>query len=91
MATVERPQTVGIREFRENLATFLESPKPVAVTRHGEIVGYYIPARRSKQLSDLTALKRAWSELDALLAASGVSEDELVEDFKRARRRARRA
>ena len=90
MATVERPQTVGIREFRENLAAFLESSEPVAVTRHGEVVGYYIPARRSKELSDLAALKLAWSKLDALLAASGVTEEELVEDFKRTRRRTRR-
>ncbi len=31
------PITVGIREFRENLATYLlESEAPVAITRHGD-------------------------------------------------------
>jgi PHD/YefM family antitoxin component YafN of YafNO toxin-antitoxin module len=38
---------VGIREFREKLASYvLESDTPVAITRHGDTVGYYIPARR---------------------------------------------
>lgn len=38
---------VGMREFRDNLATYLlESDSPVAITRHGDTVGYFIPARR---------------------------------------------
>ena len=38
---------VGIREFRDKLASYLlESDVPVAITRHGDTVGYYIPARR---------------------------------------------
>ena len=32
---------VGVREFRENFAAFLESDTPIAVTRHGETVGIY--------------------------------------------------
>jgi hypothetical protein len=32
--------TVGIREFRDNRATYvLDSSKPVAITRHGDTVG----------------------------------------------------
>lgn len=81
-----RTQKVGIREFRERLATFLEASGPVAVTRHGETVGYYIPARPSKDAADLAALRAAAAQLDALLAASGVTEDEIVKDFKDARR-----
>ena len=36
---------VGIREFRENLATYLESMTPVAMTRHGATIGVYVPTR----------------------------------------------
>jgi antitoxin (DNA-binding transcriptional repressor) of toxin-antitoxin stability system len=79
-------QKVGIREFRERLAAFLESSAPVAITRHGETVGYYIPARPSRNELDLTALRNAAAQLDALLAASGATEDELVNEFKEARR-----
>jgi len=40
---------VGIREFRENLATYLlEANQTVAITGHGDTVGYYIPACRKR-------------------------------------------
>ena len=84
-------QKVGIREFRERLATFLEASGPVAITRHGETVGYYIPARPSKDAAHLAALRKAAEQLDALLADKGVTEDELVNDFKEARRSRRKA
>jgi antitoxin (DNA-binding transcriptional repressor) of toxin-antitoxin stability system len=80
---------VGIREFRENLASYIESSTPVAITRHGETVGFYVPARRKRQQADLDALRKAGEQLDALIAAAGVGEDELVDDFKKARRGAR--
>jgi antitoxin (DNA-binding transcriptional repressor) of toxin-antitoxin stability system len=84
-------QKVGIREFRERLATFLESSGPVAITRHGETVGYYIPARPSKDAVNLAALRKAAEQLDALLAAKGVTEEQLVNDFQEARRSRRKA
>jgi hypothetical protein len=49
------PITVGIREFRENLAAYLlESDAPAAITRHGDTIGYFIPARhkRSEAVAD---------------------------------------
>lgn len=76
---------VGVREFRERIATFLESDKPVAVTRHGETVGVYVPTRRKRpQEADLTELRAAADRLAALLA--GVDEEEIVAEFKQARR-----
>jgi antitoxin (DNA-binding transcriptional repressor) of toxin-antitoxin stability system len=69
-------ESVGIREFREKLSSFLESATPVAITRHGETVGFYIPARRKRKDADLDALRRAGEQLDALIAAAGTTEDE---------------
>ena len=75
---------VGIREFREKLASYvLESDVPVAITRHGETVGYYIPARRKRSDKERTALKEAASQLQKMLKAAGVSEEEIVADFRR--------
>jgi PHD/YefM family antitoxin component YafN of YafNO toxin-antitoxin module len=75
---------VGIREFREKLATFLlESEEPVAITRHGDTVGYYLPARRGRSLAEREALKEAASRFQSMLAAQGISEDEIVRDFRR--------
>lgn len=74
---------VGIREFREKLAAYLlESDVPVAITRHGDTVGYYIPARRKRSAADRTALKEALGRLQEMLRAEGVSEEEILNDFK---------
>ncbi|MGB8260223.1 MAG: prevent-host-death protein [Terracidiphilus sp.] len=83
-------ERVGIREFRENLSGYLESEKPLAITRHGETIGFYVPARRRPSEADLEALRRAGQRLDAMIAASGAGEEDLVSEFK-ALRRARRA
>jgi len=83
--------SVGIREFRERLSSFIESPTAVAITRHGETVGFYIPARRRRSEAELDALRRAGEQLDAMIAAAGTTEDELVDDFKELRRTARKA
>jgi PHD/YefM family antitoxin component YafN of YafNO toxin-antitoxin module len=78
--------TVGIREFRQRLGAYLlESDAPVAITRHGDTIGYFIPARRKRSVAEREALKQAAARLDALLTAKGVTEDELVADFKRLR------
>ena len=44
---------VGIREFRADLAEYIASSTPVAVTRHGQTVGYFIPTRSDGD-ADLT-------------------------------------
>ena len=75
---------VGIREFREKLASYvLESDRPVAITRHGDTVGYYIPARPKRSEAERTALREAASRLQKMLEAEGISEEEIAADFKR--------
>ena len=83
--------TVGIREFRENLAAYLlETDAPVAITRHGDTIGYYIPARRKRTETERAALQVAATRLEELLAAKGVAEYDVVADFKRWRAGKRR-
>ncbi len=77
---------VGIREFRTHLPHYLlETGCPVAVTRHGETIGYFIPSKEINATNDIAALKSAAATLDKLLAAEGVAEDELVTEFRRLR------
>jgi PHD/YefM family antitoxin component YafN of YafNO toxin-antitoxin module len=81
---MEAPLKVGIREFRENLASYLlESETPVAITRHGDTVGYYIPARRKRSEAERTALKEAAARLQKMLVAGGISEEEILKGFRR--------
>ena len=78
---------VGIREFRDKLATYvLESDAPVAITRHGDIVGYYLPARRKRSDSERAAFQEAAARWQEILDAKGIDEDEVVAEFKRRRK-----
>lgn len=82
---------VGMREFRDKLATYLlESETPVAITRHGDTVGYFIPARRRRSDADKEALREATTRWKEILDAEGISEDEAVADFKQWRAKQKR-
>lgn len=78
---------VGIREFRADIAQFIASSTPVAVTRHGQTVGYFIPTHGQLD-ADTAALKKAGETLDRLLAAQGVDAEEVVTQFKAVRKQA---
>jgi antitoxin (DNA-binding transcriptional repressor) of toxin-antitoxin stability system len=77
---------VGIREFREHLADYLESSTPVAITRHGSTIGIYIPTKPKPSQADLEALRVAGERMQELIAAAGTSEEEIVAEFKSVRR-----
>jgi hypothetical protein len=80
---------VGIREFRENLADYLESKTPVAITRHGATIGIYLPTKAKPSQADLEALRVAGEKMQELIAAASATEDEIVADFRKARRERR--
>ncbi|MGI8985840.1 MAG: hypothetical protein ACR2GM_03455 [Nocardioidaceae bacterium] len=71
---------VGIREFRAGLADFVDADSPVAVTRHGQTVGYFIPVKQDRA-ADAAALRAAGEKLDALLQLTETDVDEMVEEF----------
>ena len=73
---------VGMREFRAHLPQYLLTAVPVAITRHGETVGYYIPTRHHVEQAELDALKQAAMALEKLLVSHGVTEDELFQEFR---------
>jgi antitoxin (DNA-binding transcriptional repressor) of toxin-antitoxin stability system len=76
---------VGVKEFRANLPSYLESVSPIAITRHGETIGYYIPAHRGRNQVELDALKQAATNLEAMMLNLRISEDDIVADFKASR------
>ncbi len=83
-------QSVGIREFRDKLATYLlDSDGPLAITRHGDTIGYYLPTRRKRSDAEKKALDEAHARMQEAMAAADVTEDEIIEDFKRLREEAR--
>ena len=82
---------VGVREFREGLAEYLDSPSPLAITRHGQTIGYYLPVRVERNEEKRRRFMEAAERLDKLLAEHDISEDEVVREFKARRRRTQAA
>ena len=81
---------IGIRELRDKLASYMESTVPIEVTRHGQTVRFYIPVPRRPGQAEREALLEARRRMQPELTRLGVTEEELVADFKRWRK-ARRA
>ncbi|MBS0359338.1 MAG: type II toxin-antitoxin system Phd/YefM family antitoxin [Proteobacteria bacterium] len=72
-----------MREFRAHLPQYLLASLPVAITRHGETVGFYIPAHhRQPEQAELEALKQAALQIEKLLIAHDVTEDQLFSEFR---------
>jgi PHD/YefM family antitoxin component YafN of YafNO toxin-antitoxin module len=80
-------KSVGIREFRAGLAEFIDTRQPVAVTRHGQTVGIFIPTPRPSQ-ADLQALRDATTQLEAVLSLDEPAVEAAVGDFNAMRKAA---
>ncbi|HET7388232.1 MAG TPA: hypothetical protein VFJ19_16380 [Nocardioidaceae bacterium] len=69
-------KNVGVREFRDHATAYLSGPDPVAVSKHGRVIGFYIPLER-----DIEEVQRAVAQLtasiDRVVVESGLSEDDL--------------
>lgn len=87
--TIMETVKVGMREFREKLADYLESGTPLAITRHGETLGFYIPAQKRSRKAELDAMRAAAKDLDQMISSWGASEDELMNEYKEIRRAVR--
>jgi len=72
--------TVGMREFREGLASYVDQTEPVTVTRHGVVAGVFIPVARDRD-ADFAAYAEAAKKANAWLAELGLTEDEAVAEI----------
>lgn len=79
---------VGIRQFRAGLAEYIDADAAIAVTRHGQTVGYFIPAR-SDRSAEVAKLKAAGEKLEALLKFEESEVDEMVDEFRQLRHKAK--
>ena len=83
-------QSIGIREFRDKLATYLlQSEGPLEITRHGDTIGYYLPTKRKRTEAEKQALEEAALRVQQDMIAHGVSEDDIIEDFQQLKREER--
>ncbi|MEM6597428.1 MAG: type II toxin-antitoxin system Phd/YefM family antitoxin [Cyanobacteria bacterium P01_D01_bin.36] len=79
-------EKVGVRDFRNNIGKYIDSAIPIAVSRHGQTVGYFVPVHKAPNTADFEALRVASDKLDTLLKEHKIDKEELVQDFQKLRR-----
>lgn len=83
----------NVREFRNKATAIFKQDEPIIITRHGKVVGLFLPLEDSDRLPvELrTELLRKFGEyISKSLEMKGVTEGEILEDFesfKKGRRR----
>lgn len=69
---------VGVREFKDNAPSLLSAGETLIVERRGETIGFYFPVVAKDRAAGRVALDRLGEEVEAFLASTGLTEDELV-------------
>ncbi len=69
---------VGVREFRDRATTYLSGTEPVAINKHGRVIGFYFPVKRDQERINRT-LDQLGETVQGILEDTGMTEDELVE------------
>jgi antitoxin (DNA-binding transcriptional repressor) of toxin-antitoxin stability system len=79
-------ERVGIRQFRENLSEYIDSTEPVAITRHGQTVGIYVPTKPKVTEEDRRAFREAGERMRAVLREDGIDPEDLIREFDELRK-----
>jgi hypothetical protein len=85
-------KTATVRQFRDHATNLLKQEEPIIVTRHGKIVGFFLPA-----LGDTLPLEikkdlfsTLTDEIRAAMKDRGLTEDAILADFEKTRKSRRR-
>ena len=70
-------KSIGVREFRDHATTYLSGSDPVAVSKHGHVIGFYIPLERDEG-EVRRAVVRLGEAVEQVLKETGMSEEELA-------------
>jgi len=73
---------VAAGTLREHLDAYLDANQPLAVTRQGATVGFYLPIRHAAP-EVMEAYRAAGQRVSEFLDAAGEDEDSIAEDFER--------
>ena len=70
-------KSVGVREFRDHATTYLSGRDPIAINKHGRVIGYYVPVKRDQEAVN-KAVDRWHASVERLLDEIGMTDDELA-------------
>ena len=72
---------VGVRDFRDHATQYLAGDEVLAIERHGQPIGFYIPARTKRPEASVALFERLDRAIERVLAQTGFSEEDLVRFF----------
>jgi hypothetical protein len=79
-------QTITLDEFHTNLDKYTKQiSEPIAITSQDVTVGYYIPTHSAPQKQNLINLLETVHKIVILLKEKGVTEDDIIADFRKLR------
>lgn len=73
-------KSVGVREFRDHATSYLSGSDPIAVNKHGHVIGFYIPVERDREQAK-RAIESLGHTVEKILEETGMSEEELAQLF----------
>jgi len=79
---------IGVREFRDKATRYLKLGEPLAIERHGEVIGYYLPVREKDPEEVRRRLESFERALERFLEGAGLTEEEFAELVEQAGKQA---
>lgn len=76
-------QTVGVREFRDQATRMMSAGETLVIERRGEPIGFFVPIKAKDRRAGREALERLGDVVEDILARTGLTEDELVDEVTR--------
>jgi hypothetical protein len=73
-------KSVGVREFRDHATVYLSGTEPLAVSKHGRMIGLYFPVRRDQARVN-RALDKLGQTVEAILDETEMTEEEFAQLF----------
>jgi len=85
-------KTATVREFRDRATSLVKQEEPVIVTRHGKIVGFYLPAFGEARPLEIkrNLFSTLTDEIRASMKRHHHTEDTILANFEKPRKTRRR-
>lgn len=78
---------VGVREFKDQATSMMNAGETLVIERHGKPIGFFVPVEAKDRRRGRAALGRLGEAVDAVLAETGIDEEQMVRELTEKRRR----
>lgn len=78
---------VGIREFKNQATSMVNSGETLVIERHGKPIGFFVPLAAKDRSAGREALGRLGRAVEGILETTGLDEQQLATALSRRRSR----